>query len=93
VRVADTGRGIATEEQARIFERFHRADPARGSAGTGLGLAIARWIVDEHGGAITLDSATGRGSVFTVWLPIIPVPYAPSEGADFVYRDFTRTSV
>ncbi len=69
VTVADTGPGIPPAEQARIFERFYRTDPARTAGGAGLGLAIARWIVDEHQGAIDVESAPGRGSRFTVWLP------------------------
>ncbi len=69
IHVSDTGTGIPAEEQERIFERFYRIDRARGSAGAGLGLAIARWIVDEHQGSITVQSAPGEGSTFTVWLP------------------------
>ncbi|HEY8476418.1 MAG TPA: HAMP domain-containing sensor histidine kinase [Chloroflexota bacterium] len=74
VRVVDDGPGIPPEEQPRVFERFYRADRARGAGGAGLGLAIARWIVDEHRGAIDLESAVGRGSTFTVWLPTVPPP-------------------
>jgi signal transduction histidine kinase len=74
VRIADTGPGIPSEEQARIFERFYRADRARAAAGAGLGLAIARWLVEEHRGAIDVESTPGRGSLFTVWLPTIAPP-------------------
>ena len=48
ILVADTGPGIAPQDQARVFERFFRADPARGAGGAGLGLAIARRIVEAH---------------------------------------------
>jgi signal transduction histidine kinase len=69
IRVADTGPGIPREQQPRVFERFYRADPARGAGGAGLGLAIAQWIVDEHRGAIEIESAPGLGTTVTVWLP------------------------
>ncbi|MBI4496729.1 MAG: HAMP domain-containing protein [Chloroflexi bacterium] len=69
LRVADTGVGIAAEDLPHIFERFYRGDRARQAGGTGLGLAIAQWIAREHRGRITVESAPGRGSVFTVHLP------------------------
>jgi two-component system, OmpR family, sensor kinase len=68
IAVADTGAGIAPEDQARIFDRFYRADPSRHGEGTGLGLSIAAWIAQELGGRIELRSAPGKGSTFTVVL-------------------------
>jgi signal transduction histidine kinase len=70
--VQDTGVGIATEYQPMIFERFYRVDKIRSreAGGTGLGLAIARWIVEVHGGVIQVKSEMGKGSTFTVLLPI-----------------------
>ncbi|MDE3075704.1 MAG: HAMP domain-containing histidine kinase [Chloroflexota bacterium] len=69
VWVRDTGKGIPAEAVPHIFERFYQADNSRSGGGTGLGLAIAKWIVDEHGGRIAVDSKVGQGSTFTVWLP------------------------
>ncbi|HSS21272.1 MAG TPA: ATP-binding protein [Pyrinomonadaceae bacterium] len=70
--VDDTGIGIPAEEQAKIFDRFYRVDKARSRAlgGAGLGLAIARWIVTAHAGEIHVESAPGKGSSFTVELPL-----------------------
>lgn len=72
VSVADTGTGIGPEDLAHVFDRFYRADRsrARETGGAGLGLAIARQIVAAHGGAITVESAPGRGSTFTFTLPL-----------------------
>ena len=71
--VADTGPGIPLEEQARIFDRFVRADSARTRAagGSGLGLAIAKWIAESHGGRISVESTPGHGAKFTVRLPAL----------------------
>ena len=74
VHVDDTGPGIAPEELSRIFERFYQLDKARsgsGPRGAGLGLAISREIVEAHGGSLEAQSVVGRGSRFTVRLPIV----------------------
>jgi len=72
--VQDTGEGILPEHLPHVFDRFYRADPARSRAtgGSGLGLAIARAIVEAHGGDVSVasDGVPGRGSVFTVHLPL-----------------------
>jgi len=70
VTVADTGIGIRPEHLPHIFERFYRAPDASGTDGTGLGLAIGRWIAEQHGGTIAVESEPGRGSRFTVTLPV-----------------------
>ncbi|MDQ3656940.1 MAG: HAMP domain-containing histidine kinase [Chloroflexota bacterium] len=72
--VADTGPGIAREDQERIFERFWRADPARtrSRGGTGLGLAIVVSLVEAHSGSIAIESAVGEGASFIVKLPLTP---------------------
>ena len=72
-QVSDTGIGITPEDQKRIFERFYQADRSRhsgGGRGSGLGLAIARQIVLAHGGQIWVGSSPGKGSTFTVTLPL-----------------------
>jgi signal transduction histidine kinase len=71
IEVVDEGPGIAPFEAARVFERFYRSDAARSSSdgGSGLGLAIARWIVDLHGGEITVDNQRTRGCRMVIQLP------------------------
>ena len=71
LRVADDGRGIAPENLERIFERFRRVDASRSrhTGGAGLGLAIVKQTVEAHGGAITVTSEVGKGTVFVVRLP------------------------
>lgn len=70
--IKDSGVGIATEDQARIFERFYKTDPARNNrSGTGLGLAIAKHVVELHGGQIGVESTEGRGSRFFFTIPLV----------------------
>jgi signal transduction histidine kinase len=70
VKIRDTGIGIPPEDQQKIFDRFYRVDPSRSRAkGYGLGLAICKSIVELHHGSITVRSALGKGSTFTVTLP------------------------
>lgn len=76
--VADTGPGIAPEQQSRIFERFTRGESAAPGQGAGLGLAIASTLAEGMGGAITLTSALGAGSVFTLSLPFAELPPEPA---------------
>jgi len=72
LEVRDSGPGIAAAALPRLFDRFYRADKARGSAGMGLGLAIGRWIAEAHGGHITAANAAtpDHGAIFTVTLPL-----------------------
>jgi signal transduction histidine kinase len=69
--IVDSGPGIASEALPHVFERFYRADSARGRdlGGSGLGLAIARSIVESHAGHIRAESEPGKGAAFIVWLP------------------------
>jgi signal transduction histidine kinase len=69
IRVQDGGMGIAADKQARIFDRFERAEAHRNISGLGLGLYISKQIVDGHGGRLSLESTVGKGSCFTVELP------------------------
>jgi heavy metal sensor kinase len=66
LEVQDTGIGIAEEDLPHIFERFYRADKARGQGGTGLGLAIAKWIASQHQAEIQVESSPAKGSRFRV---------------------------
>jgi signal transduction histidine kinase len=105
--VRDTGIGISASDLPHVFERFWRADRVRSRraattdgawgwdrGGFGLGLSIAQWIVQAHGGSLTVQSRLGRGSLFTVVLPVesprdegttedrAPAPVAVSRDAD-----------
>jgi signal transduction histidine kinase len=68
IEVADTGQGISVEEQATLFERFRPGSHKR--SGSGLGLYLSRRIVEAHQGTIRVSSELGKGSVFTVRLPV-----------------------
>lgn len=71
IAVTDQGIGISEKDRERVFERFYRVDPARSRAtgGTGLGLAIVKHVAASHGGEVTVWSAEGQGSTFTLRLP------------------------
>lgn len=76
LEVRDNGIGIPSEQQEKIWQRFYRADPARGEGGTGLGLSIVQQIAQIHGGYMTLESIPQVGSAFTLHLP------APEESVE-----------
>ncbi|AXU16613.1 HAMP domain-containing histidine kinase [Streptomyces clavuligerus] len=89
IEVADTGQGIAAEDLPYVFDRFWRAEKSRSrrTGGSGLGLAIVRKLTEAHGGAVTVESEPGRGSVFTLLLPFDPP--GDGAGADRADRDTT----
>ncbi len=69
--IADSGVGIQAGELPKIFDRFYRGDHSRSQTGAGLGLSLARVIVRSHGGQLLVQSEPGKGSVFSVELPVI----------------------
>jgi two-component system OmpR family sensor kinase len=73
ISIADAGPGLSKEDQARIFERFYRADPSRNRAreeGSGLGLSIVDSVMQAHGGKVIVTSKLGEGATFTVFFPL-----------------------
>ena len=70
LRVSDTGCGIAPEDLPHVFRRFWRADASRSLPGNGLGLALVKALVSSYGGEVRCESELGRGTRFTVELPV-----------------------
>ena len=77
VSISDTGIGMPGEVQKHIFEKFYQGDASHSTNGTGLGLALAKRITDLHGGSISVRSAPGEGSCFSVRLPVPPTTACP----------------
>jgi len=101
ITVRDTGLGISAADLPHVFDRFWRADRVRSRrvatgesmsvvdrGGFGLGLSISQWIVQAHGGSIAVQSRLGRGTVFTVLLPVFT---AESEPTETTHGDFTNS--
>jgi signal transduction histidine kinase len=85
IEVTDRGIGIAKAEQAKVFEKFYRAEDSlvHETRGSGLGLSLVRHIMEAHGGAVELQSAPGKGSTFTLVLPLSgPAGRARETGAE-----------
>ena len=81
IDVSDTGIGIPADQLPRIFEKYYQVGQQARSIGAGLGLAIARQIVEAHGGTISAQSEVGKGTTFTLLLPVHAAD-AASEPAD-----------
>jgi signal transduction histidine kinase len=90
--VSDTGVGIPAADQERIFERFYRTAIVRRQEipGTGLGLTITKAIVAAHNGTIAVESAEGRGSTFTIRLPLMRVPATPLQRLSAISAESTQ---
>jgi signal transduction histidine kinase len=80
ITVKDEGPGIPEDDRERIFSRFVQLDASRRASGAGLGLPIARWIAEAHGGTVTLDDSSPKGSTFAIRLPAATVsPRPPAQ--------------
>jgi signal transduction histidine kinase/DNA-binding response OmpR family regulator/ligand-binding sensor domain-containing protein len=77
--ISDTGPGISAEHLSHIFDRFYRVDETHNTEGTGIGLALTKELVELHHGRIAVESTPGKGSVFTVEIPIDKTAYKPNE--------------
>jgi len=69
VSVSDNGAGISPSEQGRVFDKYYRSSRVAGVGGSGLGLAIVKAVAEAHGGRVELDSAEGKGSTFSLFIP------------------------
>ena len=81
ISVRDTGIGIAKEDIPRVFSRFWRSDASRErvSGGLGVGLALTKEIVDKHNGSISVESELGKGTTFTLHIPLEHKAGSPSR--------------
>ena len=68
--IIDNGIGIDEKDLPHVFERFYMADRSRAGGGTGMGLAIAKHVIEAHQGKISAQSTEGKGSTFSIFLPL-----------------------
>ncbi|MEI6948620.1 two-component regulator propeller domain-containing protein [Paraflavisolibacter sp. H34] len=87
IRVTDTGKGMAREHLDKIFDRYYQVSGPEMNLGSGVGLAFTRRLVELHHGTITVDSQPGRGSTFTVTLPLSADAYAGDDLVDILVSD------
>jgi signal transduction histidine kinase len=94
IAVSDSGLGIDRAEQRAIFGKFVRGRAATATRvrGTGVGLAAVKHVVEAHGGRITVESEPGRGSTFTIWLPMAGAALEPSGTDELEARSWRGSS-
>jgi signal transduction histidine kinase len=82
--VSDHGPGVPAEEREKIFERFYRrgSELRRETQGVGIGLSVVKHIMEAHGGRVTVESGVGRGSRFTLELPVNPARMENENNGD-----------
>ena len=74
VTVKDNGMGIPAKDIDQLFERYYRGSNVSGIVGTGVGLYLVKMVLEVHGGEIAVESTEGKGSKFSVWLPVRVAP-------------------
>ncbi len=92
IKVADTGIGISRDDLGNIFDRFFMVDQVR-PHGSGIGLSLVKAFVELHGGTITADSVVGKGSVFTIIIPVTHLSGNPSMPDKLISREETNAEL
>lgn len=85
---------MSAETKSHLFERHYQSDNGREHTGSaGLGLAITKWIIEQHGGAIAVESQVGRGTTFTITLPALPAEKVSGAKNSRVVKKIVKTVV